>query len=93
MSAAVNFTFVSTEEVAKMATLAARLGASLEMSRDQESKTQDISVVWGQGPSSETVAALVLMLAAQDKGTPGSVLDHIKSMIGNFGFDPDAQVA
>lgn len=92
MSAAVNFMYVRTDDVAKMTTLAAKLGARLEMSRDQESKSQDISVAWQHTPSNQTVAALILMLSAQDRQSPKAIIEHIKSTIDSFGFDPDAQV-
>lgn len=86
MSASVSFTHVRTDEVSKMATIAAKLGANLEMEKDLESKTQDVTLGWRSKNVDEIMSALVILLAAQDRTTPDRVIEKVTEIVESFGY-------
>lgn len=87
VSASVEFTYVRTDDVGKMALLAAALGAEMSLESDPESHSEIVTFTWRGRLLEHQTAAFLILLSAKDSKTPNDAIEATSKLIAKYGFD------
>lgn len=86
------FHYVTKYEVADYAAIAAHLGAQLKISRVVESNTSLVRLEWEERDVIHQIVGLIALAGLQKKVSTTRILEMVKSLASDYGFNPDVIV-
>lgn len=92
ISTQVEFSFVSRAEIGKMALLADALGAEMHMTKDQTTKSQNITFSWRSRALDHQIAALIASLAVERGWTVQRAGEEVSTLLTRCGFELQSEV-